>query len=93
MKLNHSLLYDDDTPTHAAYDMKSTFRIVGSKTLDGRSWSYFDTERCTVSTLKRYNHYTYVEDWLYFLHYVNDFWRIHTDFRVKISQVKVKLRV
>ena len=52
MKLNHSLLYDD-----AANDMKRTFLIVWSKILDGRSWSYFDIELCTVSTLKRYNHH------------------------------------
>ena len=57
-KLNHPLLYDDDTLTHPANDMKRTFLIVVSKILDGRSWSYFDIELCTVSTLKRYNHYT-----------------------------------
>ena len=57
MKLNHSLLYDDYTLTHAANDMKRNFLIVWSKILDGRSWSYFDIELCTVSTLKRYNNY------------------------------------
>ena len=62
MKLNHSLLYDDDTPTHAANDMKRTFLTVWSKILDGRSCSYFDIELCTVSTLKRYNHYDLIDD-------------------------------
>ena len=57
MKLNHSLLNYDDTPTHAANDTKRTFLIVWSKILDGRSWSYFDIELCTVSTLKRFNHH------------------------------------
>ena len=32
-------------------------------------------------------------DWWYFLRCGNDFWRIYTDFWVKIWQVKVKLRV
>ena len=58
LKLNRPLLYDDDTLTHASNDMKRTFVIVGSKILDGRSRSYFDIELYTVSTLKRYNHYT-----------------------------------
>ena len=58
LKLNHPLLYDDDTLTHAANGMKRTFLLAGSKILDGRSWSYFDIELCTVSVLKRYNHYT-----------------------------------
>ena len=57
MKLTHPLLFDDDTLTHAANDMKGTFMIVWSKILDGRSWSYFDIELFTVSKLKRYNHY------------------------------------
>ena len=57
-KLNHPLLYDDGTLTHAANDIKRTFLIVGSKILDGRSWSYFDIKLCTVSALKRYTHYT-----------------------------------
>ena len=52
MKLNHALLYDD-----VANDMKRTFLIVWSKILDGKSWSYFDIELCSVSTLKRYNHH------------------------------------
>ena len=54
--LNHPLLYDDDTLTHAANDMTSL--IAGSKLLDGRPWSYFDIELCTISILKRYYHYT-----------------------------------
>ena len=54
-----SLLYDDDTLTHAANDIKRIFLIVGSKILDGRSWSYLDIELCTISTHKRNNHYTY----------------------------------
>ena len=58
LKLNHPLLYDDDTLTHAANDMKRTFLIVRSNILDERSWSYFDIELCTVSALKRYTHYT-----------------------------------
>ena len=62
MKLNYSLLYDDNTPTHAANDTKRTFLIVWSKILDGRSWSYFDIELCTVSTLKRYNHHNQIDD-------------------------------
>ena len=32
-------------------------------------------------------------DWWYFLRCGNDFWRIYTDFWVKIWQVKIKLRV
>ena len=58
LKLTHPLLYDDDTITHAANDIKRIFLIVESKILDGRSWSYLDIELCTISTLKRYNHYT-----------------------------------
>ena len=58
LKLIHPLLYDDDTITHAANDIKRIFLIVESKILDGRSWSYLDIELCTISTLKRYNHYT-----------------------------------
>ena len=58
LKLTHPLLYDDDTLTHASNDIKRIFLIVGSKILDGRSWSYLDIELCTISTLKRYNHYT-----------------------------------
>ena len=57
LKLTLPLLYDDDTITHAANDIKRIFLIVESKILD-RSWSYLDIELCTISTLKRYNHYT-----------------------------------
>ena len=42
--------HDDDTITHAANDIKRIFLIVGSKILDGRSWSYLDIELCTIST-------------------------------------------
>ena len=52
LKLNDPLLYGD------ANDIKRIFLIVESKILDGRSWSYLDIELCTISTLKRYNHYT-----------------------------------
>ena len=90
LKLTHPLLYDDDTITHAANDIKRIFLIVESKILDGRSWSYLDIELCTISTLKRYNLHL---DWWYFLRCGNDFWRIYTDFWVQIWQVKVKLRV
>ena len=58
LKLAHPLLYDDDTLTHAANDIKMIFLIVGSKILDGRSWSYLDIELCTIFTHKRNNHYT-----------------------------------
>ena len=61
LKLAHTLLYDDDTLTHTANDIKRVFLIVGSKILDGhdgRSWSYLDIELCTISTHKRNNHYT-----------------------------------
>ena len=58
LKLNHPLFYDDDTLTHADNGMMRTILIVGSRILNGRSWSYFDIELCTVSTLKGYNHYT-----------------------------------
>ena len=58
LKLAHPLLYDDDTLTHAASDIKRIFLIVGSEILDGRSWSYLDIELCTISTHKRINHYT-----------------------------------
>ena len=62
LKLAHRLLYDDDTLTHAANGIKRIFLIVGSKILDGRSWSYkkmyLDIELCTISTHKRNNHYT-----------------------------------
>ena len=59
LKFTDPLLYDDDTITHAANDIKRIFVIdVESKILDGRSWSYLDVELCTISTLKRYNHYT-----------------------------------
>ena len=58
LKLTHPLLYDDDTISHAANDIKRIFLIVESKILDGRSWSFLDIELCTISTLKRYNHYT-----------------------------------
>ena len=57
LKLTHPLLYNDDIITHAANDIKRIFLIVGSKILDGRSWSYLDIELCTIYTLKRYNHY------------------------------------
>ena len=57
LKLTHPLLYDDGTITHNANDIKRIFLIVESKLLDGRSWSYLDIELCTISTLKRYNHY------------------------------------
>ena len=90
LKLTHPLLYDDDTITHAANDIKRIFLIVESKILDGRSWSYLDIELCTISTLKRYNLHL---DWWYFLCCDNDFWRIYADFWVQIWQVKVKLRV
>ena len=53
LKLTHPMLYDDDTLTHAANDIKRTFLIVGSKILDGRSLSYLDIQLCTISTLKR----------------------------------------
>ena len=85
MKLNHSLLYDD-----AANDMKMTFLIVWSKILDGRPWSYFNIELCTLHTQTIQSSQL---DWWYFLHCDNDFWRIYTDFRVKIWPVKVKLMV
>ena len=62
LKLTHPLLYDDDTITHAANDIKRIFLIVESKILDGMSWSYLDIELCTISTLKRYNHYTQIDD-------------------------------
>ena len=42
LKLAHPLLYDDDTLTHAANDIKRIFLIIGSKILDRRSWSYLD---------------------------------------------------
>ena len=58
LKLTDPLIYDDDTITHAANDIKRIFLIVESKILDGRSWSYLDIELCTISTLKRYNQYT-----------------------------------
>ena len=58
LKLIDPLLYDDDTITHAANDIKRIFLIAESKILDGRSWSYLDIELCIISTLKRYNHYT-----------------------------------
>ena len=58
LKLAHHLLYDYDTLTHAANDIKRIFLIVGSKILDGMSWSYLDIELCTISTHKRNNHYT-----------------------------------
>ena len=58
LKLAHPLLYDDDTLTHAANDIKRIFLRVGSNILDGRSWSYLDIELCTISTHKRNNHYT-----------------------------------
>ena len=35
LKLNHPLLFNDDTLIHAANDMKRTFLIVGLKILDG----------------------------------------------------------
>ena len=92
LKLTHPLLYDDDTITHAANDMKRIFLIVESKILDGRSWSYLDIELSTISTLKRYTHYTQIDD-TSFVDLCNDFWRIYTDFWVQIWQVKVKLRV
>ena len=62
LQLAHSLLNDDDTIIHAANDIKRIFLIVGSKILDGRSWSYFDIELCTISTHKRNNHYTKIDD-------------------------------
>ena len=64
LKLAHPLLYDDDTLTYAANDIKRIFLIVGSKALlvDGRSWSYLDIELCTISTHKRNNHYTQIDD-------------------------------
>ena len=58
LKLTHPLLYDDDTLTHAANDIRRIFLIVGPKMLDGRSWSYLDIELCTISTHKRNSHYT-----------------------------------
>ena len=57
LKLAHPLLYDDDTLTHAANDIRRIFLIVGPKILDGRSW-YLDIELCTISTTKRNSHYT-----------------------------------
>ena len=44
LKLNHLLLYDDNTLIHAANDIQRTFLIVGSTILDKRTWSYFDIE-------------------------------------------------
>ena len=58
LKLTDPLLYDDDSITHAANDTKRIFLIVESKIQGGRSWSFLDIELCTISTLKRYNHYT-----------------------------------
>ena len=58
LKLTRPLLYDDDALTQAANYIKRIFLIVGSKILDGRSWSYLDIELCTISTHKRNNHYT-----------------------------------
>ena len=58
LKLTYPLLYDDDTLTHAANDIKRIFLIVGPKIQDGRSWSYLDIELCTISTHKRNSHYT-----------------------------------
>ena len=93
LKLTHPLLYDDDTITHAANGIKRIFLIVESKILDGRSWSYLDIELFTISTLKRYNHCTSIDDSWFFLRCGNVFWRIYADFWVQIWQVKVKLRV
>ena len=44
LKFVQPLLYDDDTLN----DIKRIFLIVGSKILDGRSWSYLDIELCTI---------------------------------------------
>ena len=66
LKLTHPLLYDDDTITHAANDIKRIFLIVDSKILDGRSLSYLDIELCThfhTQTLQSLH-----LDWWYFLH-------------------------
>ena len=87
MKLNYSLLYDD-----AANGMKRTFLIVWSKIQNGRSWSYFDIELCIVCFHTKTIQSSQL-DWWYFFHCGNDFWRIYTDFGVKIWAVKVKLMV
>ena len=49
LNVNHPLLYDDDTLTHAANDLRRTLLIVGFKILDGRSWSYLNIELCAIS--------------------------------------------
>ena len=78
LKLNHPLLYDDDTLTHAAYCMKMTFL---DQILDGRSWSYFDIYLAPFQHLNA----TLITPRLVILFPCdNDFWQIYTDFLVKI---------
>ena len=85
LNLAHPLLYDDDTLTHAANDIKSWIKDTKWKVMVILGyWTLHHFHTQTQQSL-------HIDRW-YFLRCGNDFWRIYTDFWVKIWQVKIKLR-